>query len=123
MTTMPVSVSSDLRAEIVVRAARQQAVRYGADPEHPEAEQAAAIAAIDADNTRWLACLIAVHGWPGRRLVGPDGAHAAFMLARRAPAPYRASWLAKAQSAAQTGDVSERDLDEMAAELATGREQ
>lgn len=123
MTTMLVSVSSDLRAEIVVRAARQQAVRYGVESEHPEPEQAAAIAAIDADNTRWLACLIAVHGWPGCRLVGPDGAHAAFMLARRAPAPYRAGWLVKARSAARRGDVSERDLDEMADELATGREQ
>ncbi len=115
---MTVTVSSDLRVEIVVRAARQQAARFSIDPADADVDKAAVIAAIDQDNTRWLACLIAMQGWPGLRLVGPDGAHAAFMLARRAPAPYRACWLRKAQDAARSGDVAARNVDQMAAELA-----
>lgn len=115
MTPMILTVSCDLRAEIVARAARQQAARYG--------EDAAEIAAIDGDNTKWLVRLIAIHGWPGRTLVGPDGAHAAFMLARWAPAFYRARWLGKARDAARHSDVAQRDVEQMAAELLADQQQ
>lgn len=39
---------------------------------------------VDRDNTAWLAEVIDTHGWPGRRLVGDDGANAAWLLAQHA---------------------------------------
>ncbi len=42
------------------------------------------IKAIDADNCRWLTQIVDKHGWPGRTLVGPDGANAAFLLVQHA---------------------------------------
>lgn len=59
----------------------------------------------DTDHTRWLACLIAVHGWPSRRHVGTDGARAALELAARAPLPYRRSWIPKITNAIRTASV------------------
>jgi hypothetical protein len=47
---------------------------------------------IDDDNTVWLGDLLATRGWPGRTLVGEDGAQAAWLLAQhadRAPALQR----------------------------------
>ena len=39
---------------------------------------------VDQDNTRWLAAVLAARGWPGRNLVGEDGAEAAWLLAQHA---------------------------------------
>jgi hypothetical protein len=40
--------------------------------------------AVDRDNTRWLGELVNRRGWPGRSLVGEDGALAAWLLAQHA---------------------------------------
>ncbi len=42
------------------------------------------MAAVDADNLRWLREVVAAHGWPARSLVGADGANAAWLLAQHA---------------------------------------
>ena len=42
--------------------------------------------AIDAENRAWLKQVIHRYGWPGRTLVGPDGAHAAWLLIQHADA-------------------------------------
>jgi hypothetical protein len=39
---------------------------------------------IDEGNTRWLAELIAAHGWPGEAVAGADGAAASWLLAQHA---------------------------------------
>ncbi len=39
---------------------------------------------IDEDNTRWLGEVLSARGWPGRTLVGEDGAAAAWLLAQHA---------------------------------------
>jgi hypothetical protein len=39
---------------------------------------------VDFDNSRWLAGVLDDHGWPGRNLVGDDGARAAWLLAQHA---------------------------------------
>lgn len=49
----------------------------------------------DVENTRWLACVVAVYGWPDRHLVQDDGALAALLLAGRAPIEYQATWRPK----------------------------
>lgn len=38
----------------------------------------------DEGNTRWLAELVAAHGWPGETVTGADGAAAAWLLAQHA---------------------------------------
>jgi hypothetical protein len=39
---------------------------------------------VDSDNQKWLVQVIERHGWPGRSLVGEDGAHAAWLLVQHA---------------------------------------
>ncbi|WP_330261567.1 DUF6624 domain-containing protein [Streptomyces sp. NBC_00539] len=39
---------------------------------------------IDADNTAWLKAVVAEHGWPGRELVGDQGADDAWLLVQHA---------------------------------------
>ena len=39
---------------------------------------------IEAQNTAFMKTLVEKHGWPGRRLVGEKGSHAAFLLVQRA---------------------------------------
>ena len=39
---------------------------------------------IDRDNKEWLKQVVKKHGWPGKTLVGSDGAHAAFLLVQHA---------------------------------------
>jgi hypothetical protein len=43
-----------------------------------------AVIEVDADNLTWLRSVVAEIGWPGRSMVGPDGADAAWLLAQRA---------------------------------------
>ena len=40
----------------------------------------------DAQNTMWLDEMIQQHGWPGKSLVGEDGAQAAFLIVQHSPA-------------------------------------
>jgi hypothetical protein len=39
---------------------------------------------VDADNLAWLKEVVTEVGWPGRSMVGGDGAHAAWLLAQHA---------------------------------------
>jgi hypothetical protein len=87
-----------LRAELLARVERDQAVRKkiverikqsNAVPgsKEFEAQNQTIITegrAIDLENRQWLKKIVAQHGWPGRTLVGRDGAQAAFLLAQHA---------------------------------------
>lgn len=110
-----------LCADLAERASRQHAVRHGGDLDAPAIEQAALIRAVDEENVRWFAVLVATAGWPGRHLVGAEGANAAFVLAERAPAPYRAAWLPKVRSAAQLRGASRRAVEMLAAQVDADR--
>jgi Family of unknown function (DUF6624) len=68
----------DLRAELLRRAERDQDARRQAERDWEP------VAAVDAENLPWLKQVIAETGWPGRSLVGEDGAHAAWLLAQHA---------------------------------------
>jgi hypothetical protein len=91
-------VDEELRQELLRRRDDDQRVRQLVSPpkgQHvarlPD-EVAAEWQQIDDDNTVWLGDLLATHGWPGRTLVGEDGAQAAWLLAQhadRAPALQR----------------------------------
>jgi hypothetical protein len=71
----------DLRAELLRRAGRDQAVRESGEPGDRDWKL---VGAVDADNLGWLQRVVAEVGWPGRSMVGQDGAHAAWLLAQHA---------------------------------------
>jgi hypothetical protein len=71
-----VVMNEELRAELLRRVAADQKARHALDSE--------AMAAADGENLPWLRQVIADIGWPGKSLVGEDGAQAAWLLAQHA---------------------------------------
>lgn len=67
-------MNDELRADLLRRVATDQEARHALDAE--------AMAAADGQNLPWLRQVIADVGWPGKSLVGTDGAHAAWLLAQ-----------------------------------------
>jgi hypothetical protein len=67
---------------------------------------------VDEGNTRWLGELLITRGWPGRTLVGEEGALAAFLIAQHAdrePVLQRA-FLDALRVAVAQGEASEAHL-------------
>ena len=69
-------MDEELRAELLRRVAADQEARHARDVE--------AMAAADGANLPWLRQVITDVGWPGKSLVGEDGAQAAWLLAQHA---------------------------------------
>ena len=69
-------MNEELRAELLRRVAADQEARHALDVE--------AAAAADGENLPWLRQVITDVGWPGKSLVGEDGAQAAWLLAQHA---------------------------------------
>jgi hypothetical protein len=110
-------VDSELRAELLRRAGQDQAARReaGAQPlaagpqdDPPQVP----FAAVDAANLPWLRQVVAEAGWPGRSLVGPDGAHAAWLLAQHADADpaFQRQCLDLLAAAAAAGEATAAEL-------------
>lgn len=83
-------MDEQLRADLLARRAEDQRIRHAAmeasDPETgrlPD-DLGAEWHRIDTANTQWLNDLVDARGWPGRSLVGEDGAQAAWLLAQHA---------------------------------------
>lgn len=84
----------ELRRELFVRMERDQEMRRklvarqgnGSDgvPTTFDPAVVAELMKVDRENRLWLADQIEKHGWPGRSLVGTDGAHAAWLLVQHA---------------------------------------
>ena len=72
-----------LRAQLLERAAADQAARERL-MEDPATETVEAIRQVDEANTAWLERVVRERGWPGRSLVGEDGAQAAWYLVQHA---------------------------------------
>jgi hypothetical protein len=75
-----------LQAELLRRMALDQQARdqvqgYSKDPRLAEW---AAVRQVDANNTTWLADLVATSGWPQLSKIGDDAATAAWLLAQHA---------------------------------------
>jgi len=83
-------VDEELRRELMARRDEDQRVRQLASPPKGQYmarlpdEVAAQGQRADADNARWLGELLITRGWPGRTLVGEEGAQAAWLLAQHA---------------------------------------
>ncbi|MEY9211971.1 hypothetical protein NI17_007845 [Thermobifida halotolerans] len=99
-----------LREELLARARRdteaRTAVPVGRDPE----EWRRAVAPVDRDNTAWLRDVIGEHGWPGRSLVGEDGAHAAWLLVQHAPHDLQQRCLPLLREAVAAGEAEATEL-------------
>ena len=75
-------------------------------------EAFARVLRIDDDNAAWLTTVLDAVGWPGRTLVGDEGAHAAWLLAQHAdryPSLQR-QCLELLEAAVAAGDASPTDL-------------
>lgn len=85
----PAATDPTLRAELLRRASADQQIRerFMAALRTEKSADSALVAqvwSVDADNTAWLRDMVARHGWPGRSMVGADGAEAAFLLIQHA---------------------------------------
>jgi hypothetical protein len=83
-------MDEQLRAELLARREEDQRIRHAAmeasDPDSgrlPD-DLGAEWHRVDSANTEWLNDLVDTRGWPGRSLVGDDGAKAAWLLAQHA---------------------------------------
>jgi hypothetical protein len=108
-------VDEQLRQELLSRAAEDQRVRRllsGPRGHQVPDEIAAQWDRVDEDNTRWLGELVAAHGWPGRTLVGEDGARAAWLLAQHADhaTDQQRTFLDAMRGAVAQGEASLRNL-------------
>lgn len=109
---------SSLRAELLDLARRDQANRAGLDTiiaryvrQSPQGDSVmAALAAADAPIQSRLAEILEAHGWPGRRLVADDGAHAAWLLVQHASPAAQRKALPMLQDAVARGDARPGDL-------------
>ena len=74
-----------------------------------EREQARA---VDTDNTHWLMIQVNEHGWPRISDVGPEAAHAAWLLAQHADADpdQQRAFLALMREATEAGEARPADL-------------
>jgi hypothetical protein len=78
-------------------------------------------AALDKENTAWLKRVVAKHGWPGRSLVGRQGAHLAWLLVQHADEdrPFQKECLERMRKMPK-GEVDPKDLAYLTDRVAVG---
>jgi hypothetical protein len=76
----------------------------------PEAEAAnRALAAADAPLQARLRAIVSARGWPSRRLVGDDAAHAAWLILQHSDSAYQRKMLPVIRARVLRGDVRAAD--------------
>jgi hypothetical protein len=111
-------VDDELVAELLTRRDEDQRVRrqLSGFVGQPEVRLPDDLAAewdrVDEANTRWLGELLATRGWPGRTLVGDEGAQAAWLLAQHADRDpgLQQAFLEALREAVAAGDASPSHL-------------
>ncbi len=94
-----------LKREETDQAIRNQMIREGAGQINKVTE--ARMASVDADNTVRMKEVFKKYGWPGPKLVGRDGADAAFMLVQHSPElSFQKAMLPLVRAAYQAGELS-----------------
>jgi hypothetical protein len=117
-----------LRRELLRRVDVDQAVRFDLmhkqqRGESPDTLDFARILAVDTANTSWLKGVVATRGWPGRSLVGADGANAAFLLVQHADrdTTFQARVLPLLERAYTNGDAEGQQVALLTDRLAVAR--
>jgi hypothetical protein len=130
--TAAVSVAADstLRHELLERVKDDQAVRDAFVRKQQQglpldSLDIARMTTVDTANTAWLRRVVAKHGWPGRSLVGADGANAAFLLVQHADrdTAFQAAVLPLMERAFAAGEVDGQYLALLTDRVATARGQ
>lgn len=103
-------VEPQLRRELLALATRDQEARRALEDGGGQAARDA-VTAIDREATARMKDVVAKHGWPGKRIVGADGANAAWMLVQHADADpaFQKACLAQMEPLVKTGDVAGQD--------------
>jgi len=95
-------INKNLRKKILRMAYDDQKMRFSGkwDPN------------VDKKNTQKMKQIVREYGWPGKSLVGEDGAHFAWLLVQHADhdLKFQKKCLALMKKAAQRGEVSSKDI-------------
>jgi hypothetical protein len=111
--TMPVPTRDEaLHAALISRGRQDQAVReVFLAGHHQDTTDLRRMTDVDADNTAFLKKIVAERGWPGRSLVGRDGAEAAFLILQHSPdTAFQARTLPLLEKGVASGDVEGQHL-------------
>ncbi len=116
LSRAPGEPMSGLRAEIASRVAMDQAVqRELSDRIQAGQPISPAVARQDSvfnANLEWMRLVLAQYGWPGRRLVGDEGSHGAWLLLQHADrdTALQRTAMQLLETAVRDNDASRRDL-------------
>lgn len=104
-------VDPALRKELLALAAKDQQAR-AAIKSATDREAIEAVMKLDREATARLKEVVAKHGWPGKSIVGVDGANAAWLLVQHADADaaFQRDCLAKMEPLVKTGEVAGKDF-------------
>ena len=110
--TAKLPLNSVLRAELLAMVKSDQDVRQRSIDKPKDPAIDAEMRAIDTRDTARMKQIVAQYGWPSERLVGVDGADAAWALVQHADADpaFQAKCLPLIQAAADRGEASKQDL-------------
>ena len=97
----------ELRAELLAMKSADQAARKGFGPNPPEA-LIQRMREVDARNQARMEAIIEVHGWPGKNLVGENGAEAAWLLVQHAEPEFMERCLPLLKAAMDKGEAPGR---------------
>jgi hypothetical protein len=97
-----------LRRELLAMVAIDQKVREGMRLPMTPAD-VARMQEADVRHTARMKQILAMHGWPGRSLVGEDGAHAAWLLVQHADEQFMADSLSLMEQAVLKDEASRKD--------------
>ena len=103
-------VDPALRRELLAFAARDIAARNAMTSADDKVGMEA-VAVIDRETTARMKQVVAQHGWPGKRIVGVDGANAAWLLVQHADAdvPFQKACVALMEPLVAKGEVTGKD--------------
>lgn len=104
----------ELRKELLARQALDQDIRKRATAagNPPPKALMDEWARIDHDNTEWMKAVLARYGWPGKSLVGKDGASAAWLFVQHADMdkPFQKEAIKLLEAAVAKGEAEGKDL-------------
>jgi hypothetical protein len=104
-------MDNELRLELLQMAKRDQEVCQGLTPFNP-ANAVEKVVEIDRINTARMRKIVQAYGWPGKSLVGQDGASAAWLLIQHADRnhEFQKQCLELIKEAAGKGEVSMQNV-------------